>query len=260
MDRNLFCTNTVRAAGAQLRALAKQTRTIDIKGGDPKDIVTDADLVIGKMLADAVGAAFPGEAIYSEEAPTGGGNRIQWVIDPIDGTSNFSRGVPHYAICLGVLEDGVPLAGAVFNPATDELFSFEKGKGAFLNGEKIHVSMRNDLKEASVFLRAGRKPEFAAWGGAAYTKLLTHAWKTGGFGSASLDTCFVAAGRIEASVYGQFTTLDSAPALGILKEAGGICVTKEGVEAAATEDPQTIIAANNQMMADSIRTLLFTQG
>lgn len=259
MDRHRFCIDTVSTAGAELLLLAMQTRTVDVKGGDPKDIVTDADLKIGSLLADAIAQHFPGEAVYSEEVPTALGAGIQWVIDPVDGTSNFSRGIPHYAICLGVVEDGIPLAGAVFNPITNELFSFEKGKGAFLNGEKIHASVRSDLKEASVFLRAGRKPEFAVWGGEAYAKLLTHAWKTGNFGSASLDMCFVAAGRIEGSVYGQFTTLDSAPALGILKEAGGICVTKEGAEVAVTREPQTIIAVNNQTMAHSIRALLFTQ-
>lgn len=259
MNRRDFCIESVRAAGGELRALASNERTVKAKGGDPKDIVTDADLAIGTMLASAITKTYPGEAIYSEEVPSMLGDGIQWVIDPIDGTSNFSRGIPHYAICLGVLEDGVPQAGAVFNPVTNELFSFEKGGGAFLNGEKIHVSERTDLKEASVLLRAGRRPEFAEWGGHAYAKLLTSAWKTGGLGSASLDTCFVAAGRVEASIYGQFSALDSAPALGILTEAGGIRLTKEGAEVVLEREPQTIITANNTTIADSIRALLFTQ-
>jgi myo-inositol-1(or 4)-monophosphatase len=257
MNRRDFCIESVRAAGSELLTLAKRERIVEVKGGDPKDIVTDADLVIGKMLTDAIATTFPGESIYSEEAPTTTGNGIQWVIDPIDGTANFSRGIPHYAVCLGVLDGGVPIAGAVFNPMTNELFSFEKGGGAFLNGERIHVSTRTELSKASVLLRAGRKPEFAVWGGEAYTKLLTNAWKTGGLGSASLDTCFVAAGRVEASIYGQFRALDSAPALGILAEAGGMSITKDGTPIGYSAPPQTVIAANTTKIADAVRELLF---
>lgn len=256
MNRHTFCIETARAAGEKVLELAHAELSIATKDGNPKDIVTNVDTAVNAHITSEIAKVFPGEAIYSEEAPTKLESGVQWVIDPVDGTANFSRAIPHYAVCIGVLENGAPLAGAIFNPVTNELYSFEKGGGVFLNGAKIQVSNRIELNDASVLLRAGRKPEFAEWGGRAYTGLLKNAWKTGGFGSASLDTCFVAAGRVEASVYGQFSALDSAPALGVLIEAGGVAIGRDGSPISYTIEPQTVIAANSLEMAEKIRALV----
>lgn len=256
MNRHTFCIETARAAGEKVLELAHAELSIATKDGNPKDIVTNVDTAVNAHITSEIAKVFPGEAIYSEEAPTKLESGVQWVIDPVDGTANFSRGIPHYAVCLGVLENGVPVAGAVFNPVTNEMFSFEKGMGAFLNDKKIHVSNCMEVKESSVLLRAGRKPENADWGGRAYTTLLKEAWKTSGLGSASLDTCFVAAGRVEASVYGQFSALDSAPALGILIEAGGVAIARDGNPIKYAVGPQMVIAANSSGMAEKIRALL----
>lgn len=259
MDRVAFILATIRAAGAELMLLRAGVLDVQIKEGDPKNIVTDADLRINAMITDAITKNFPSESIYSEEKEGGiSQTGVQWVIDPIDGTANFSRGIPHFAICLGVVEDGVPIVGAVYNPVTNELFSFEKGKGARLNEKPIRVSAIAKLSKSTILLRAGRKKELAEWGGRAYSALLENAWKTCGFGSAALDTCFVAAGRAEASIYGTFSTADVAPAIGILLEAGGVLVTPAGEPAPLGTDAQTTIAGNSTAMTDQLRTLLFT--
>ncbi len=259
MNRQEFCIEAVRTAGAELMRLRGGLVDVTVKDGDPRNIVTDADVRLNTMLSDAIRNAYPSEAIYSEEASEAlSKTGRQWVIDPIDGTANFSRGIPHFAVCLGVIDDGVPTAGAVFNPITNELFSFARGEGAFLNGAHIAVSSRTNLKEAAVLFRAGRDEKLAEWGGKSYTKLLKNAWKTNGFGSASLDTCFVAAGRVEASIYGTFGTADSAPALGILTEAGGIVMTPEGSPPSLKAEAQTVIAANNRVLGEAVRSLLFT--
>lgn len=256
MDVYTFVVEKVREAGALV--LAERSREFEVveKGGDPKDIVTSVDFAVNEHLTKAIQEAFPGDAIYSEESGGARSAARLWVIDPIDGTSNFSRSIPHFAVCLGLLEDGVPTVGAVYNPVTNELFSFHKGKGAFLNGEPMHVRATTDLAEAHVFLHAGRKEGLRDWGGESYRRLLGKARKTSNHAASALDACFVAAGRIEANVYGTGSLLDIASAVGILKEAGGVLSDAQGNEPALTGEPQRIYMANNPTMLEQVRTLL----
>ncbi|MFZ3043616.1 MAG: inositol monophosphatase [Minisyncoccia bacterium] len=256
MNRYDFIIEQVRAAGELLMRLREEKFETLGKGGDPRDVVTSVDIVVNDFLVGKIRETFPEDAIYSEES--GGANVAErlWTIDPIDGSSNFSRGIPHFSICVAYLQQGVPEAGAVYNPVTNELFSFKKGGGAFLNDKSIHVSSETDLKNAFVLLHAGRKPEMREWGGHAYRQLLEHAKKTSNLAGSALDTCFVAAGRIEANIYGTLSTLDIAAAIGILNEAGGVLVDGNGESAKFEPNPQRIIAANSKVIADAIRAIL----
>jgi fructose-1,6-bisphosphatase/inositol monophosphatase family enzyme len=113
-----------------------------------------------------------------------------------------------------------------------------------------------ELSGAHVFLHAGRKVEVRDWGGESYRRLLGAAKKTSNFGSSSLDACFVAAGRIEANIYGTLSTLDIASALGILTEAGGLITDAKGSIPALSSTPQRVYMANNATILESVRTLL----
>ncbi|MFA6503281.1 MAG: inositol monophosphatase family protein [Candidatus Paceibacterota bacterium] len=252
-----FAVQQVVAAGELLLRARDNGFETMMKGGNPRDIVTSVDHEVNDFLISAIKSAFPTHRIYSEEG--GGleeGGDEEWVIDPIDGSANFSRGIPHFAVCLGLLKDGVPVVGAVYNPVTKELFSFKKGSGAFLNGKAITVSKVTDLKEASVFLHAGRNPTLWDWGGASYTKLLGAAKKTLNYGGSALDACFVAAGRIEANVYGRLSTMDIASAIGILLEAGGRVVGTDGTPVTLSKTPQTVFMTNTESMERVLRELL----
>ncbi len=252
-----FIIKTVREAGELLMRLREEKFETLEKSGDPRDIVTSVDLAVNDFIIGKIRDSFPEDAIYSEE---GGGiesGKNSWAIDPIDGSSNFARGIPHFAVCVAHLTDGVPDAGAVFNPVTNELFSFKKGDGAFLNGNPISVSKITELKEASVFLHAGRKPELWTWGGDSYTKLLSATKKTSNYGGSALDTCFVAAGRIEANIYGRLTTMDIAAAIGILLEAGGRVVNDKGEPVTYSTEPQRVLMTNNSGVETAILQLLF---
>ncbi len=258
MDPYDFILQKVAEAGELVMRLKGEVFATHSKGGDPRDIVTSVDMSVSKFLIEEIRNMFPGDSIYSEEG--GGveheGGRL-WVIDPIDGTANFSRNIPHFSVCVGFLEGGVPSAGGVYNPATKELFSFKKGAGAFLNGERIHTSPIADLSQAHVFFHAGRKKELWDWGGESYRKLLANANKTKNFSGFALDTCFVAAGRIEANIYGALTqTLDLAPALGILAEAGGVASDERGGQVVFPSSVQKLYMANNGTMLESVRSLL----
>ncbi|MFZ2167320.1 MAG: inositol monophosphatase [Minisyncoccia bacterium] len=252
-----FIVAQVREAGKLLMQLREEQFSTTEKGGDPRDIVTSVDLAVNDFLIGKIKETFPDDAIHSEEGNGVAGKERLWTIDPIDGSSNFSRGIPHFAICLAFLENGIPEAGAVYNPVTGELFSFKKGAGAFLNGSPIHVSAETDLQNSFVFLHAGRKPELWQWGGESYTKLLSAAKKTANYGGSALDACFVASGRIEANIYGRLTSMDIAAAIGILLEAGGRVVNEKGEPVLFSAEPTKVVMTNNQEIEKQVLDLLF---
>lgn len=252
-----FILESLKEAGALLMRLRAETFEIGDKNGDPRDIVTSIDFAVNDLLIERIRAAFPNDSIHSEEtlAVNKPGTRV-WAIDPIDGSSNFSRGIPHFAICLGLLEDGECVAGGVYNPVTDELFSMKRGEGAYLNGERITVSKRTELKDCFVLFHAGRQPDLQEWGGQGYRTLLANAKKTSNLASTALDTCFVAAGRVEASIYGTFSTMDIAAAVGILREAGGVLADAEGNTVGYTREVQKTYAANSPQVLEALRALV----
>lgn len=258
MNHYDFIVTNVRAAGDVLMRLREEKFETLEKDGNPRDIVTSVDLAVNDFLIGKIRESFPNDAIYSEEGSGTVAGKNTWAIDPIDGSSNFSRGIPHFSVCLGLLKNGAPVVGAVYNPVTKELFSFIKGGGAFLNGKPIHVSAISDLAKAQVVFSPGsRSPELWDWAAASYRKLLEHSLKRGMYGSSALDLCFVASGRADAGVYGALSTLDIAAAIGILREAGGRVVTTKGEPIAFSTEPQTILMANNEEIERSLRKLLF---
>ena len=257
MQPHDFIVTTIREAGKLLLKLRDKGFETSTKGGDPRDIVTSVDLEVNNFIVARIKDAFPEDAIYSEESGGMSSAKRIWAIDPIDGSANFSRGIPHYAVCLGLLESGIPTVGAVYNPVTDELFSFEKGRGAFLNDKRISVSATTELSKASLFLHAGRKPELWTWGGESYTKLLGAANKIANYGGSALDACFVAAGRIEGNIYGRLTVMDIASAIGILLEAGGRVVNERGEPIPFSTEPTKVVMSNNESIERAIIEKIF---
>ncbi|HVX90776.1 MAG TPA: inositol monophosphatase [Candidatus Paceibacterota bacterium] len=251
------CAKAVAAGEMALQRRAQGFET-DTKGGNARDLVTSVDREISAYLVSAIHDAFPSHRIYSEEGnDVDNGNAMQWAIDPIDGTSNFSRGIPHFCVSIGLLENGVPVLGAVYDPSTKELFSFKKGAGAFLNGAPIRVSSVSTLAQAQVVCSPGsRRSELWDWSAAAYRKLLEHTLKRGMFGSSGLDLCYIAAGRADVGVYGTLNTLDIAAAFGILTEAGGVYCGKDGEELPFTDKIQRIYMANSESMLKALRELI----
>lgn len=252
-----FVTTLVREAGALLKSASKTAFETMSKGGDERDVVTSVDLEINAFLVQALAKAFPADKVSSEEG--GGvenGNAREWVLDPVDGSANFARAIPHFAVCVALLVEGVPTVGAVYSPVTDELFSFEKGKGAFLNGEKITVSTITEPAKAQGILIVGHQPLLWDWGTAVYRSFLERFKKLKALGSSSLDLCFVAAGRADIVAYGTLTTRDAAAAIGILREAGGEIYTPRGIVADLSDTPQTIVATASRALFDASSSLL----
>lgn len=256
MNYTEFSIKTVKRAGDILLGERDKRFWVATKNNDHKNIVTSVDIKVDDFIKGEISKNFPDHCIYSEESGEEGSDKYQWTIDPIDGTSNFARAIPHYSICLGIMRNQIPIAGAIFNPMTNELFSFKKDKGAYLNGEKIKVSPETDLRNSYVLLHAGRTEEVRDWGGESYKQLLKHAKKTGNLSCSSLDACFVAAGRVEANIYGTLSLHDISPAVGIIKEAGGVVKNFENSDLQILCNTQKIIMANNEEILAEILNLI----
>lgn len=256
MDERSFAEALVQKAGTELLRLKGLGFETGVKHNDWKDTITSVDLGVNAYILDELRRAYPADSIYSEEGGGSAGAEREWVVDPIDGSSNFSRGIPHFAISVGLLVGGEPMCGAIYNPVTRELFSFSQGGGASVNGVPLQVSRITDPRESYALLTAGRKDDVREWGGESYKKLLANFKKTKNLGSSALDICFLAAGRVEALIYGTLTTKDIAPALGLLKEAGGVATTATGEPVQLSKGAQRVYAANNESTLTFVRQLL----
>jgi myo-inositol-1(or 4)-monophosphatase len=180
------------------------------------------------------------------------------VVDPLDGTTNFLHGIPHWAISVGIekridADRSEIMAGVIYNPASDELFWAEKGVGAFLNDKRLRVSARRDIREAVFatgipFAGVPRKAEFSA----ILHRVMPQVAGVRRFGAAALDLAWVAAGRYDGFWELGLKKWDMAAGLVVLKEAGGFFSDPEGGDAYATGN----IVAGNQVLQPKLRELV----
>ncbi len=154
-----FLTTTLTAA-AEIAAANFGNLSHSVKAGDRNQVLTETDLEIGHFLTDAIRTVYPDHNIIDEELGcVDNRSRYTWVVDPIDGTSNFAVGLPQYGIMLGLLDHDTPVAGGIALPAFGELYVATKGAGAWCNGQKIHVSRESDLANSLVAYGIDGHPE-----------------------------------------------------------------------------------------------------
>ncbi len=220
-DERLWLQQQVRQAGAHMRQAFAHTeaRGYTLKG--QQDYLTQTDGEIEQMVRAAVQTAFPNDAFLGEET----GGEVQavprlWVVDPIDGTANFARGIGHFCISLGLLVHGKPALGAIYDPLRDELFWAAQGEGAFLNGTRLRVSTVPQLSQAAV--EVGWNNRSTAHD---YVQLVSCVVQAGAAfrraGSGALGLAYVAAGRSDAYVELHINAWDVAAGLLLVTEAGG---------------------------------------
>jgi len=227
------------------------------------DIVTEADRETERLIRGALADARPDDGFYGEESGAEKGTSgLTWIVDPIDGTVNFLYGIPHYAVSIAVVE-GEPdpltwtaLAGAVVNPATNELFTAAAGKGAFLGDQQIHVADGVDLSQALIGTGFAYDSEMRGRQGTLVAALLPLVRDIRRQGTASLDLAFVAAGRLNAYFERTLSPWDHAAGALIAREAGA---TVKGLgDAAPSRD--FILAAHPDVAARLERTLIDLDG
>ena len=220
------------AAAAEMARLAGKIaldsfERAEVSWKDDDSMVTDADVAVQRWLEDEIAGAFPADGILGEEGLTPRRHhqdaRFVWVLDPVDGTNNFGRGIPGFAVSVGVLRDGVPFAGAVYDPVAGQLFTACRGQGARLNGRGLRVRP-TDLGARSLF--SIRSPFEGAV--PAYVEGWLRRYRLRRLGSTALQLCYVAAGAL-AFVHDHRASLwDVAAAASIVTEAGGRMTTPEG--------------------------------
>jgi myo-inositol-1(or 4)-monophosphatase len=187
------------------------------------DMVTEVDRAAEALIVAALQEARPDDGLVGEEgAQRAGTSGIRWLIDPIDGTTNFLYGLPVWAISIAAVDDHGPVAGAVSVPTVGELFSGARGQGAHLNGRVIHCSPKADLATALVGTGFSYQPVLRVEQGLVMAALLPHVRDIRRSGAASVDLCSVAAGRLDAYYEEGLAPWDLAAGEVIAREAGAM--------------------------------------
>jgi myo-inositol-1(or 4)-monophosphatase len=209
-----------REAGAILRDGHNRPKTILYKG--EVDLVTESDRRSEALVVARLRERFPDHGIVAEE---GGGaaakTKYCWHVDPLDGTTNFAHGYPCFAVSIGLVENDRPIAGAVFNPVTDELFSAASGEGSYLNGQRIHVSRVPKLATSLVATGFPTHQRKKSSNINYYWQFTLHSHGVRRDGAAALDLCYVACGRFDAFWEFGLKSWDTAAGVVIVEEAGG---------------------------------------
>ena len=237
-------------AGALLRDYFQRGVTTEYKGD--VDLVTEADRASEKLLVERLHAAFPGHGIYGEEGTRSHlESEYRWYIDPLDGTTNFAHGFPVFCVSMGLEkrpaslpagEDGELVAAVIYDPLREELFTAEKGRGAYLNGAPIHVSRTAVLAEALVATgfpshKRHKNPNIHF-----YQQFTLRSHGVRRAGSAALDLAYTACGRMDAYWEFNLNPWDTAAGALLVTEAGGSMTRFDG--SPFRLDSQEILATN----------------
>jgi myo-inositol-1(or 4)-monophosphatase len=230
-----------REAGQRLREFFAQGVETEYKGD--VDLVTVADRTVEKLIRTRLGEAFPDHGVYGEEGTRERlDQQFRWYVDPLDGTTNFAHGMPHFCVSLGLEdrtaarthqstahaasgsqpdEDGDLVAGVIYDPMLDELFTAERGKGARLNGRPMHVSAVPDLAESLVATGFPSRKRHDSPNIHFYHEFTLRSHGVRRAGSAALDLAYVACGRFEAFWEFHLNPWDTAAGFLLVQEAGG---------------------------------------
>ncbi|MEY2910163.1 MAG: hypothetical protein RIT01_189 [Pseudomonadota bacterium] len=232
-----------------------EVEKLQVSKKGPGDFVTNSDKRTEKIIINELSLARPDYSFLAEESGASGkSTEFKWIIDPIDGTTNFLHGVPYFAISIGLEKNKEIICGMIFNPITNEMFYAEKGKGAYLNNSRIRVSSRKNIDEC-VLLTGGpilsykNKEIFFK----EYESVSRKVAATRKFGSSALDLAYLASGRCDGVWERNLNYWDIAAGIIIVKEAGGTVTDFKGGDK-YIED-RNLLATNSKIDKDLIALL-----
>lgn len=219
---NVMCNAAVKASRRLVRDFG-EVEQLQVSRKGPGDFVSTADHQAERTLYEELARARPGYSFLMEESGSieGDDPRFCWIIDPLDGTTNFLHGIPYFAISIALEKEGELVAGIIYNPILDEMFTAEKGAGAFLNNRRLRVSGRLKLNEA--LLATGFVYDSVQMAEIAKTLLRVRPQVAAvrSFGATALDLAYVAAGRLDGYWHTRFSPWDVAAGIILVREAGG---------------------------------------
>lgn len=247
----------VRAARQAGNVIARNIDRFDaftVSEKSTNDFVTDIDRVAERRIIDTIRRSYPDHAFLAEESGAHGRNDFEWVIDPLDGTSNFVHGFPHVAVSIGVRHRGRMEHGVVFDPLRQELFTASRGSGAQLNERRIRVATKRDLRGALlgsgfVTREVGRLDSYLA----TLKALMSGSAQIRRGGSAALDLAYVAAGRLDGFWEFGLAPWDIAAGVLLVQEAGGIVTEPSGGDDYLRSGD--VAAANPKVLRAMLRTM-----
>jgi len=252
-----------RQAGALLRGFYTKGVTTEYKGD--VDLVTEADRASEQLIVAKLKEAFPSHGVYGEEGTRAGlDSEYRWYVDPLDGTTNFAHGFPAFCVILGLEKraaglaadaDGEMVAGVIYDPLRNEMFSAEKGKGAWLNGRAIHVSKIATLQESLTGTGFPSQKRHGSPNVHFYQEITLRSHGVRRAGSAGLDLAYVACGRLDGFWEFNLNPWDTSAGVLMVEEAGGTVTHFDG--GAFTLDSREVLATNGLIQGEMVH--LFTE-
>lgn len=244
-----------RAGDAMLRA-ANNLSSLKVDNKTFNDFVSDVDRHAERIIIDILTEAYPHHRIVSEEIGTTGKNHAEyeWIIDPLDGTTNYLHGHPQYAISMALLHKGILQEALVFAPERNDLYTASRGKGAWLNNRRLRVSARSELNQC--LIGTGFPVVNLNFVDKHLTILKDFLYLTAGArreGAASLDLCALAAGRLDGFFEFNLNAWDIAAGALIVQEAGGIVTDMQGNE--TWLETGNIVAGNPKVLAQMLKII-----
>jgi myo-inositol-1(or 4)-monophosphatase len=245
-----------RLAARRLKRDFGEVEHLQVSMKGPANFVTAADRKAEEILREELSKARPGYSFVGEESGHHEGTDAthRWIVDPLDGTTNFLHGIPQFAISIALEREGVIVAGLIYNPANDEMFLAERGKGAFLNDTRLRVAGRKRLTDSIV---ACGLPHFGRGDlDLNRREMAAVQEKVAGlrrFGSAALDLAWIAAGRFDGYWERHLAAWDIAAGILLVREAGGFVTDLQGKDAMLTTGD--IIAGNEVIHGDLLKIL-----
>ncbi len=239
-----------RRAGALLLEYFHRGVKTEYKGTGTVDVVTDADRASEKLIVEGLRSAFPNHGIVGEEGSRSQAtNEYLWYVDPLDGTTNFAHGFPVFCVSIGLAHNNEVIAGVVFDPTRNELFAAERGGGATLNGEPIHVSKISTLGESLLGTGFPSKKRHLNPNIHFYHQLTLKSHGLRRAGSAELDLACVASGRYDGYWEFNLNAWDTSAGALLVEEAGGRLTHVDGskFDVAVSRD---VLATNGLIHAE----------
>ncbi|HXD44710.1 MAG TPA: inositol monophosphatase family protein [Pseudolabrys sp.] len=245
-----------RKAGRALKRDFGEIEKLQVSMKGPANFVSAADRRAEETLYNELAKARPGYGFLGEEGGVreGADKTHTWIVDPLDGTTNFLHGIPQFAISIGLEREGTVVAGVIYNPAIEDLFVAERGKGAFLNDQRIRVAARKRLADAVI---ACGLPHIGRGNiGLGQRETAAVQEQVAGlrrFGAAALDLAWVAAGRLDAYWERELKPWDMAAGILMVREAGGFVADCDGADEMLAKGH--IAAGNETMQKELLRVL-----